>query len=452
MGKYLSSYSRHTQQQPRIDPKTISPSTSRRKLHILYLIHDVVHHARFHTSIDTTSSTFSASIQPFLVELVQSAASEQRARVLSRLHSLLDLWGNDKVYAGDVLIKLRQAVTGNLTEQETDKIENRGLPVHKYSGGAVYRMPATHGDPETPYYDLPAGNLLPFLDAGSSAPIRPEQVQALQFHPGPADEPLVNALKDFLKDVESIEHKYNVQDVDMSTSKIDELGQVTLGDEAGDVTGDTYYGWSRAFCAKMKRRRKGQSIDNQERKNPSRESSRSSSRSPVKKRRYSDEYSRDRSLSQTKSPSRFRAASPAIVSVNKERGRWQSAQAPLSPSRTRVASPISATKEPGRWQPAQAPSPSTSGYERGPPPMLQALSSNPTPFQAPPLGPTGIPIPPPRPPNWNGPWPPPPPPAGVPFPPPSLHRSNNFLPPLPIAPPPLPPGYPGSYDYGGSYH
>jgi hypothetical protein len=419
LGKYLSSFSKHTQPESQINSKATGASKSRRQLHILYLIHDVAHHAKYHTSNLSAFSTFTASIQPFLVELVQSAASERRARVSSRIHDLLEVWESERFYLRDYINKLRQAVTGtNASEQEKNDNETRELPAQKESNGAAFRMPASHGDPETPYYDLPAGNLLPLLEPGSSAPIRPEQVRALRFNSGPADMPLVNALKDFLKDVESIEHKYTIRDVDQGMSEIDELGQITLRGETGDITGDTYYGWSRAFCEKMKRRRKEQGSDNIQRRSLSRESSRSSSRSAVKRRRYSD-FDRDRSATRSRSPPRFRAASPVNIIA-----------------------------EQGRWQPAPGPRLFASGVQSGPPPMLHSLPSNPIPFQAPSLGPNGVPLPPPRPANWNGPWPPPPPPVGVSFPYPNVRGNNNFP---PRQPPPPPPGYPSSYDYGGSY-
>jgi hypothetical protein len=403
------------QEDRQIDSNKTTISISRKKLHILYIIHDVAHHAKYHTSNPSASSTFSTLLQPVLIELVQSTVAEQRARVLLRLHKLLEVWESKKIYSRDFVNKLRQAVTGTSTlEQNEEKSGTRTPPAQTQSSESAFIMPATHGDPATPYYDLPAGNLLPFLEPGSSASIRPEQVRPLRFNAGPADRPLVNALKDFLKDVDSMELKYNLHDKDTETSEMDELGQITIRDEAGDVSGDTYYGWSRAFCEKMKRRRSGLDSGDKTRRSFSRGSSRSSSRSPRKRRRYSDSEG-SRSVSRSRSPPRFRAASP--TKIGKEQDRWQTPQVPRS------------------YVP---------GPEPGPRPMPQSLPPSSVLFNALPLGPNGIPIPPPRPPNWNGPWPPPPP-VGVPFPPPNFVRNNNF------PPPPPPPGYPGAYDYGGSY-
>ena len=403
------------QEERQIDSNKKTIPIPRKKLHILYIIHDVAHHAKYHTSNLSASSTFSTSLQPVLVELFQSTVSEQRARVLLRLHKLLEVWESEKIYSKEFVNKLRQAVTGTSTfEQNEEKSDTRTPPAQTQSSESAFILPETHGDPATPYYDLPAGNLLPFLEPGSSASIRPEQVRPLRFNAGPADRPLVNALKDFLKDVDSMEHKYNLPDKDAEISEIDEMGQITIRDEAGDVSGDTYYGWSRAFCEKMKRRRNGLDSGNKARRSLSRESSRSSSRSPRKRRRYSDSED-SRSASRSRSRPGFRATSPAKMS--REQTRWQQPQVPRS----------------------YIPGPGTAS--RPVPPSLPLSSIA---FNAPPLGPNGIPVPPPRPPNWNGPWPPPPP-IGVPFPPPNFVQNTNF------PPPPPPPGYPGSYDYGGSY-
>lgn len=279
----------------------------------------------------------------------------------------------------------------------------------------AFMMPASHGDPSTPYYDLPAGNLLRFLDPGSSAPIHPEQIKPLQFIARPADKPLVNALKDFLKDVGYIESKNNASEHDMDSTEIDELGQITIRDEAGDVTGDTYYGWSRSFCEKMKRRRRGQDGDENRRRSLSRGSSRNSSRSPRKRRRYSDfTRSMSPSHSRSRSPPRFRPALPPKLSNEQSREHRKFAN--------------------------------ESRFYPPPPPVMAAnLPTSPALFQTPPLGPNGLPIPPPRPLNWNGPWPPPPPPnaaiGGLPFPPAHMGRGNNF----PPRPPP-PAEYPGMYN------
>lgn len=213
-----------------------------------------------------------------------------------------------------------------------------------------------------------------------------------------------------------MEHKYRLSEEETGSSEIDELGQITIRDEAGDIAGDTYYGWSQAFCERMKRRRKGLGGDDSQHRSPS---SQSSSRSPKKRRRYSDSE-RSQSPSRSRSPPRFRAASPP-----------------------------NARKDQGRGQPAQV-FRAFKGDQHGPPPPRPSLRpnmpSNPVLFQAPPLGPDGLPIPPRPPANWNGPWPPPPPNVGVSFPPSHLHRNINFLP----APPPPPPS---KYQdtYGGNY-
>ncbi|KAK5262766.1 hypothetical protein LTR96_011742, partial [Exophiala xenobiotica] len=67
---------------------------------------------------------------------------------------------------------------------------------------------------------------------------------------GPADESLVNALKDFLHDVKGLDKTVAYLEDKGVNPEIDEMGQISYRDEAGDVVGDTYYGWSRSLCGR----------------------------------------------------------------------------------------------------------------------------------------------------------------------------------------------------------
>lgn len=273
-------------------------------------------------------------------------------------------------------------------------------------------MPSTHGDPLAPFFDLPAANLMPHIVPNSSKSMRCEDIRALQLNSGPADESLVNALKDFLRDVQSIDNPYAMLEDEGIVPDIDEMGQILYKNEADDVVGDTYYGWSRAFCEKMKTRDQEES-GLQRGRSRSVSSGRSSSTSPRKRRRYSSSRSRSRSTTRDKSPARhaqrFRRSSPYT-----------------QPSRS--FSP---------QQPPQQPQPQRFGngyhdYVPPPPPPMSAPFNNTAPsnFRRSSAGPNDMLATPPRPPNWQGPWPPPPPP-----PPPASGFPGSFNN-MPYPPPP----------------
>ena len=384
----------------------------RKVLHILYLLNDLFHHTKHHKETSASSSSLTASFEPFLVELVSVSAAGARTRVRKRLEDLLYVWVQASYLEKDYEHKLHGALqnavapkpeaghpTGAESALETGQSKsNENVP---------FVMPPAHGDPAAPFYDLPAGNLMPHIVPNSTIPVRPQAVKALQFLPGPADDSLVNAVKDFLRDVEKMDDPIVNSENGGDSVEIDAMGQLVVRDETGEIdlnASETYYGWSRAFCEKMRKR--GDVVKDNGEYNGSRRSyssSRSRSRSPRKRRRYSDDGYSGRSDSRSRSrsrqpPYRHKPYRPPSRSVSRSRSRS------YSPAPAQVAN-------------SRPPVPSSGSFVQTPPPPPPPPSSLPhnMPFPAQPfppsfLGPDGMPLPPPRPPNYHGPWPPPPPP------------------------------------------
>jgi hypothetical protein len=147
---------------------------------------------------------------------------------------------------------------------------------------------------------------MPHITPNSTRPINPTLVKPLQLVSGPVDETLVVAVKNFLRDVDSI---FSTQDClgepQIVTWDIDELGEQIYRDEmTGDVlSSECYYGWSKSFCEKMRKRYREVdgmkstreintnrlSRSRSQSLSPAPTSSRSSTRSPrpIKRRRYS---------------------------------------------------------------------------------------------------------------------------------------------------------------------
>ena len=430
-------------------------SGRRKQLHILYLLNDLFHHKKYHSESSATYSTLAGTLQPHLIDLLGYASAYDPAKFArhhKKLNELLDIWVQHGYYQPGYIDKLRETVvnaagsgyTGgdgglrpqNGTFEDTEGGPKKDLP---------YIMPASHGDSSTPYYDLPAGNMMPHIVPNSSIPINPKLVKPLQFVAGPADENLAVAMAEFMKDVALLYGTGPDLQVDVM-GDIDELGQPAIRDEiTGDlIEGEGYYGWSRAFCEKMKRRRdsKGPLV-----KGSRRGRSADRSASPFKRRRYS--YS-ESSRSRSRSPSRARSRSREGRRISRKR----SYSSPRSSSRgqrgfqardrdglgsrrrnmsgRRSRSP---SYSPDRHQPMVTAHPQTSAILQPPAPS-SAPHPLPTPFSGIPLGPNGLPIPPPPPPNYKGPWPPPPPPLPVP--------GGAYPPFSALVPPPPPPNAPGS--------
>ncbi|EER27672.1 hypothetical protein CPC735_030080 [Coccidioides posadasii C735 delta SOWgp] len=474
LGKYLTALAtffpstRDLQTQPSSN-EAQKASPKRKRLHILYLLNDLLHHTKYHSGHTSPFATLTGSLQPYLVDLFALAAAFDRQRNpnhFRRLAELLDIWEYDGYYSKDYINKLRETVA-NPEFQDAQGLESTAQGMRAQAGKKIhpkdvpYVMPATHGDPMASYHELPAGNLLPHIIPNSSIPIKTQSVKALQFVAGPADESLIRAVKSLLKDVDQIYGTSNVDVDDTAEIDIDELGQITAYDEVTgeSLDGDAYYGWSRSFCQKMKQKRGAKD----ESRSPSR--SRSRSYSPPKRRRHSDSRSAG---DQRRSWSRDSLDSGGYRNRGRSSRSLSRSQSPprrrrRSHSRSRSYSPPPAPQRPSS-PPSQRKS-ALAGVPPPPPPSIQAPFNSPHHYHPSPQQ-SGSPqpsmfVPPPRPPNYHGPWPPPPPPPPIPnqhgFPgssasPQAMNMNVNipgygqppFMPPMPgtpFVPPPPPPGH-----------
>lgn len=446
LGKFLvalsESFNNPDGQKPATDSR---PSGKRKRLHVLYLLNDVLHHTKYHSEGDSSAFvTFSKALQPHIVELLALAASydgEKNPKHHRRLGQLLNLWADCGYYDADYGEKLRETVksqrpTGGI--KDAAGVSSGGGEQQKESQrDSPYIMPSTHGDPSTPFYDLPAGNFIPHIIPGSPVPIRPDRVKPLQFVAGPADGKLVDAVKKFLKEADRIYDPSSAtadEDVDID---IDEMGQTILRNKkTGEILhADTYYGWSREFCDQMKKRR---------REDGHRGRSRSRGEG-VRKRRRSDSRSSDDRRSRSWSRSRSR------------RRRHSSSRSP-SPTRRRFRSRSKSYSPPPSFPPphrnSQLPPPppdfrnqpiATQNQQQQ---QQQPWSQQP---QQPPMLHSMPPIPPPPPPQDGIGLPIPPGAGGFPQPYQSCHGQQGApMPPNPYGQPPPPWGAPGGYHGSGS--
>lgn len=419
------------------------PSTRRKQLHILYLLNDLLHHTKFHLESSSVHSTLTANIQAPLISLIGTTSAHDPGvfeKHHHKIQDLLDIWVERSYFDPVYNQSLRETVDKSpKTDPAGPGLGSSRLQTNlKEASGeqkadAPFIMPSAHGDTSMPYYDLPAGNMMPHIIPNSATPINPQILRPLQFIGGPAEETLVTALRDFMREVGTTSKSGRHDDALPDT---DELGNVVARDiTTGDlIGGEGYYGWSRAFCEKMKRRRDGienaigtmggdQSFDR--------------SSSPRKRRRYSySESSRDwdRGRSRSRTPSRSSSEEPRRASQHKPRKRSYSRSRSVSRakrlsgpaeynnSRARPESLSRSVSSSESYSPPQGSSklqphlPRTTlaspptmvparGFSGGPPPPFsQAFHQD---FSH---GPGVLPIPPPPPPNYQGPWPPPPPP------------------------------------------
>lgn len=418
-------------------PETAQVKPQQKQLHVLYILNDLLHHAKYHIPNSAVEPTLSSSLAPFLVELIQLIASAAKQRVRKRTEALLKIWEEEGIFDKAQEAELWSALSSGATS--TPGIlsgRNADSSFHPLeSRQEVYTMPSSHGDVSAPYHDLPAANMLPHITPNKSTPIRPGDVVPLKFAAGPADAGLVIAVKEFMAAVTALDTGNTSSKAESeAVEEIDELGQLVRRDETGDlVYGRSYYGWSQEFCEKMKARQAGKSSGNPDRRGSFGSSqSRSRSRSPRKRMRY--ESDGDRSLSRSRSGSRQRSDFAGNADAQDDallrRGRFDRQSRSRSPPHTSRFSPTH--KQPVSRRDARFDGP---GWPQNipPPPAESSATAHFGPphhnFQPPFLGPGGVPIPPPPPPNYTGPWPPAPGAFNPPAQGPSHHQApGGYMP------------------------
>ena len=280
-------------------------------------------------------ATLSSSLEPHLSGMITTTASVDSSRFPKhhkKIDDLLNIWAKHDYFSSQYLDTLREAMRtagGSRADAGIASVDAQSIPPGQMGTSNTetpFIMPATHGDLNTPYYDLPAANMLPHIVPNSSTPITPSLMRPLQLVAGPADPRLTNAVKNFLQDVECMYDDNKDSTDEGIVVDVDEMGQPLVRDEtSGDLVPlEAYYGWSIEFCEKMKRRKRGDS-EKGDKQNGNRGRSRSSSRDgdmARKRRRYSSSAEgRGRSVSHDRSRS------------HGERGESRSYSPPLPQSR-----------------------------------------------------------------------------------------------------------------------
>lgn len=487
-GKYLVAFANSQSGEAKSNPPT-KPSVKRRRLHLLYVLNDLLFHVKHRTS----NQTVFTDLEPHLPALFKAAAAFADApKHAKKLQDLIQLWQQKGYFAAGVFDKLRTIVTeGPNADIETNAAavttNNAASASSGLSRDAPYILPSMHGDVSTPWYDLPAANWLPVIEPNSTRPMNPSMIKPLQLASGPADKTLTQAVKKLLADVDKIYAQDVRLDGDATLVDIGQMGEVIERDEMGEIVGgDTYYGWSRAFCEKMRARKNGDAMDIDDRRDRrgssrsdsrsrsrsrgprGRSSSRGSSRPAMKRRRLSESRSRSPSRSRTRSRrrdySRRRSRSYSSRSRSRShsrsrspRRRRQKSQNGRDPrSRSRSYSPPRGLGASNNSRPPSGPPQNVftppilqqqqqqhffNNHPPPPPPNFPGAPNfpgPPQPFNA--WNPSHPPPPPPPPAHYQGHWPPaPPPPGGLPQP-----TAQGWFPPNNVAAPPAPlPGQPG---------
>ncbi|KAL1887007.1 hypothetical protein Cpir12675_006760 [Ceratocystis pirilliformis] len=285
------------------------PKARRKRLHVLYIVNDILHHTLARSPDDIFLQSFESSLKPLFAS---AAAVGKSTKHISKLNELIQIWEERQYVAAKTIDTLRDTITGALADTSAHNaaldIAPDALKGPTLTKEVPYMLPSIHGDPAVPWYDLPASIWLPHMTPNSAKPMTPSMIKPLHMNAGPPDKALVDAVKGILSDVDQIYAKDCSLDLQEHTD-INELGEVVSLDEiTGSVLGgETYYGWSRDFCTKMKALRTSKSNRG---RSGNRSDSRDRGRSRSLARRYSYTPSRSHSHSRGRGRSNNRSTSP----------------------------------------------------------------------------------------------------------------------------------------------
>uniref|UniRef100_A0A8H7TV82 CID domain-containing protein n=1 Tax=Bionectria ochroleuca TaxID=29856 RepID=A0A8H7TV82_BIOOC len=202
-------------------------SLKRWRLHILYLLNDVIHHLVTRLNNHKLESAWEAHLPALFAA---AADFDQCPKHKKKLENLLDLWQEKSYFSASFIAKLRDALANGVSPQQplSQSISNTSV---KLSKDTPFILPALHGDPSTPWFDLPASTWLMHMEANSTKPMKPEEIKPLQLKAGPASQKLVAAVQDLLADADYLFSKESQENND----EINELGERIILD---DVTGE----------------------------------------------------------------------------------------------------------------------------------------------------------------------------------------------------------------------
>ncbi|KKA28611.1 hypothetical protein TD95_005108 [Thielaviopsis punctulata] len=260
LGRFLSAFvdsltelSTPTTQKPRLRAR-------RKRLHVLYILNDVLHHVASHARDSGFVDAIDASLGPLFAS---AALVERSPKHDEKLRNLIQLWESRQYVPASTVRKIRDAVdSASSSSSSSGSAKNStALETLDTCGPATketpFVLPSIHGDPATPWYDLPATTWLHQLLRHPKRPMKTDLIKPLHMSAGAPAAGLVDAVRDVLRGVDQIYAKDCTAPAGAENRDVNELGEIIILDQAtGHVLdGDTYYGWSRGFCEKMKKQR-----------------------------------------------------------------------------------------------------------------------------------------------------------------------------------------------------
>jgi hypothetical protein len=210
----------------------------RKRLHMFFIANNILLHGKDLPGI-------AEALLPALPTL--AFCEDRKSHFYIRVTDLLEIWRGQGLLDPKAVKSIQDAATG-LTEINTRTMhEERKAKIDK----AAESLPQYHGEHGVKWFDLPAANWLSLLSGNPGSRIDPELLAATHVkHPDdPKIKNMVLALK---REVELMGRAMSKEE--LIATDVDKIGQIMRRDDATGlfVPVETYYGWSKEFCEKVK--------------------------------------------------------------------------------------------------------------------------------------------------------------------------------------------------------
>ncbi|KAL9087242.1 MAG: hypothetical protein Q9165_006736 [Trypethelium subeluteriae] len=207
LGKYLTSLSLTvTPPEPsKKDEKPANLQTSLRKkrIHLLYLINDLLHHTKYHAQQTGNHAILTARMKLHLPELMRDAASfdaSKNKKLHQKLHDIISIWEDNNYYIKEFCNTLHQIAesAGKVSGDSQARGEETGNATNSNSQIATnvpLALPSTHGDRTAHWSDLPTGCTMQHVARNSTRPIKLREMRQLELNSRSAEPAMVEAIK-----------------------------------------------------------------------------------------------------------------------------------------------------------------------------------------------------------------------------------------------------------------
>ncbi|KAF4589616.1 Calcium homeostasis endoplasmic reticulum protein [Ophiocordyceps camponoti-floridani] len=220
------------------------PSVRRRRLHVLYIASDVLHHA----VICRDDQHLSRAWEGHLPAMIATASTfEKYPKHLRKVRALIDLWEEKRYLYADVILKLRDSFTRASDKESGTRIQMSSAAL-ELAKEAPFLIPSVHGEASVPWNDLPAATWLPQLKPGSTQLMSRNLVRPVQLKSGVAPQPLVQVVKDTLQEAKTLYVKDHLRD--RTSIDFNLMGETQA--QPGTRETATYWGWTPKLCRRVK--------------------------------------------------------------------------------------------------------------------------------------------------------------------------------------------------------